>query len=108
MILQITPQFRPEDTHTSQTLTLDGVRFRLDTYTNKFDGAWYMDLRDFEDEPLVLGIALVTGLDLLFPYRYLAIPAGILFLNSLTGERVDPGLTSFEDEAMALYYQTAV
>ena len=46
-IIQITVQFREEDKHTSQTLTLDGVRFRLDTYTNKVDDAWYLDLFDF-------------------------------------------------------------
>jgi hypothetical protein len=106
-IIQITPQFREEDQHTSQTLTLDGTRFRLDTYTNRFDGAWYLDLYDADEEPLILGLGLVTGLDLLFPYRYLAVPAGVLFINPLTGDSVDPGLTSFTDKDVALYYQTA-
>lgn len=106
-IIQITPQFRQQDKHTSQTLTLDNVRFRLDTYTNKADGCWYMDLYDADENPLLFGIRLTTGLDLLFPYRYKAVPAGILFINDHLGERQDPTLDSFQDEEVALYYQTA-
>lgn len=106
-ILQIFPQFRPEDKHTSQTLTLDGVRFRLDTYTNKADDSWYLNIYDSEDNPLVLGIAIASGLDLLFPYRYLDVPPGILFVNTLTGATFDPVESSFADEEVALYYQTA-
>lgn len=106
-IQEITVQFREFETHTSQTLTLDGVRFRLDTYTNKADGAWYLDIFDGEGDALVQGLALVTGLDLLFPYRYLAVPPGILFVNDHEGEREDPGLDTFFDRGAALYYQTA-
>lgn len=106
-ITMITVQFRQEDKHTSQTLTLDGVRFQLDTYTNRADGSWYMDLFDTDGTPLVQGIALVTGLDLLYPYRYLPVPAGVLFVNDLDGPRTDPGLDSFTDKEAALYYQSA-
>jgi len=106
-IQEIKVQFRKDETHASQTLTLDGVRFRLDTYTNKADGSWYLDLYDEDDEPLVQGIALATGLDLLFPYRYLDVPPGILFVNDHIGPREDPTLDTFLDEAAALYYQTA-
>lgn len=106
-ITQITPQFRKEDKHTSQTLTLDQVRFRLDTYTNRADNSWYMNLYDTNDEPILLGIALATGLDLLYPYRYLPVPAGVLFVNDLDGPRQDPTLDSFEGEEVALYYQDA-
>ena len=106
-IQEITVQFRADETHASQTLTLDGVRFRLDTYTNKADGAWYMDLYDEDNVALVQGIAIVTGLDLLFPYRYLDVPPGILFVNDQDGPQEDPTLSTFLDEEAALYYQTA-
>ena len=105
-IVHITPQFRKEDKHTSQTLTLDGVRFRLDTYTNRADLSWYMDLFDEQGAALLQGIALVAGLDLLYPYRYLDVPAGILFVHSTPLQ--DPGLDSFDDEDVALLYQEAL
>jgi hypothetical protein len=106
-IQEITVQFREDETHTSQTLTLDGVRFRLDTYTNRSDGSWYLDLYDEDEVALILGIALVTGLDLLFPYRYLDVPPGVLFVNDLVGPTEDPGLDTFISKGAALYYQTA-
>ena len=108
-ITKITVQFRAEDKHTSQTLTLDQVRFELHTYTNKADGGWYFDLLDSAGDPLVIGIGLVTGLYLLYPYRYLGdrLPAGKLFVKDLSGTVTDPGLDSFADEETALYYQSA-
>ena len=106
-ILEITVQFRKDETHASQTLTLDGVRFRLDTYTNKADNSWYFDLYDEDDVALVQGVAFATGLDLLYPYRYLDVPPGILFINDQEGPREDPTLDTFLDEEAALYYQTA-
>ena len=106
-IVQITSQFRKEDKHTSQTVTLEGVRFRIDTYTNTADGCWYMDLYDSDNAPLVIGIRLTTGLDLLFPYRYKAVPPGILFINDHVGQRQDPTLDAFDDQEVALYYQTS-
>ncbi len=104
-IVAITVQFREDETHTSQTLTLNGVRFRLDTYTNKYDGCWYLDVYDGDNVALVQGLALVTGLDLLYPYRYLDLPAGLLFVNDLTGPSEDPGLDTFFDQGAALYYE---
>ena len=96
-----------ESVHLTQTLTLDGVRFQLETYTNKADDSWYFDLLDEDGVALVRGIALVVGLDLLYPYRYLDnIPPGILFVNDQTlDELQDPTLTGFEDEEFALYYE---
>ncbi len=107
-IQEITVQFREDETHTSQTITLDGVRFRLDTYTNKWDGCWYLDLYDGDGNALVYAIPLVTGLDLLFPFRYLDVPPGALFINDHEGEREDPGLTTFFDRGAALYYETVL
>jgi hypothetical protein len=105
-IIQITPQFRKIDTHTSQTLDLDGVRFRLDTYTNKNDGRWYFDVFSDSDVALVQGVGVVTGLDLLFPYHYLPIPPGVLFVQDQSGKPyLDPELDDFIQGDMALFYQ---
>lgn len=105
-IIQLSPQFRPEDKHTSQSLTLDGVRFQLVTYTNKADNGWYMDLLDINGNAVVKGIGMAVGLDLLYPYRYKGnLPPGILFLQDLAGTREDPVLASFENEDVGLYYQ---
>jgi len=105
MILQITTQFRSE-THSSQRITLDGVRARFDFFTNKQDKSWYLDLFDGDDNQLVMGIALATGLDILFPYRYLDLPPGKLFINDHIPPFTDPVLDSFSENQAALYYET--
>lgn len=104
-IRKITPQFNGS-THASQVVILDGVRVRLDTYTNKIDSAWYLDVFDADDNPLITGLAIASGLDLFFPYHYLAaLPPGALFVNTQTGEPFDPTLDTWENDAAALYYQ---
>lgn len=103
-LLAINPQFRESDVHTSQRLTLDGVRVRIDTYTNKRDGNWYVDTYDGEDNPLILGLRLTTGLDMWFPYRYLALPPGPLFVSDHEEPTTDPALVTFKDNDATLYY----
>ncbi len=105
-IIQITPQFREFETHTSQTLDLDDVRVRFDTYTNKYDGLWYFDVFDASSNPLIQGVGLMTGLDLWFQYHYLPIPTGILFVQDQSGSPpADAGLADFLEGDMALFYQ---
>ena len=104
-IFEILVQPRANETHTSQTLTLDGVRVRMDFYTNRSDGLWYMDLFDSQNNAMVMGIGLATGLDLFFPYRYLDVPPGVLFVNDHLGALEDPTLDTWQDEQAQLFYQ---
>jgi hypothetical protein len=108
-VIQITVQFREDETHASQILVLDGVRVRLDTYTNKDDNSWYLDLFDEDDNPQIQGLALVAGLDLWFPYKYKSgVPPGILFVQDQSGQPFrDPIVSDFLDGNMALFYVTA-
>ena len=46
-------------------------------YAATENGGWFMDIADANAVPLVSGIPLVTGSDLLAPYQYLGIPGGI-------------------------------
>lgn len=107
-VLQLTPQFRENETHTAQSLTLDGVRIQLTTYTNKSDNNWYADIRDSDGEPLILALALVPGLDLLHRYRYLPVPPGqLIVVDQTQGPPLDPTLESFINGESGLFYLTA-
>jgi hypothetical protein len=50
-------------------------------YANVVDGGWFLDVFDDDNNPLVCGIPLITGLDLLAPYYYLEIPAMLILVN---------------------------
>lgn len=108
-LLKIVPQFRKEDKHVSQKLTLDGIPTQLEAYTNTITGLWHFDLADGAGNYYVQGIALVGGIDLLHPYRYISdMPPGKLFIADQSGLDVDPGLTSFIDGDASLYYLEAL
>ena len=77
----------------------DRVSFKLTILSNRVLDTWVVDLRSSSDEPLVMGVPIVGGVDLWFSYKYLAIPQGILFTD---GE--DPSLLSFLEGRSRLLY----
>ena len=112
-IQQLTVQVN-ESQHFNSTVTLDQQNFGLSFYVTKVpnlqDGTvaefWYMDLANSQGTPVVQGIGLVAGIDLLFPYRALAVPMGKLFVYpSKNGLFVDPTVDTFSDDNAHLWYQ---
>lgn len=56
------------------SVQINGATYGLSLWWNDQDngGTWYLDLADASDVPLVNGIALVPGVDLLAQYAYLS------------------------------------
>jgi hypothetical protein len=107
-VLIIAPQIRADETHREQSIVLEGIRLRIDTYTNIHDDSWYADFYNASDEPLILGLALIVGLDLWFPYRYKDLPPGILFVQDQSGAPFqDPTIPDFLEGDRALMYVTS-
>lgn len=53
-------------------ITLAGVAYNLTvSWNNASTGGWVLDIADSNDVPIVSGIPLVTGCDLLEQYEYL-------------------------------------
>lgn len=105
-ILEFTIQPREDDTHTVQNVNLDGARFTFDFYTNKSDGAWYMDVSDDTGGAQVRSIRLVAGIELLYRFRHLNVPPGALWVQSTLAIPADPGLDTWQLGEAKLYYQT--
>ncbi|WP_283149018.1 phage baseplate plug family protein [Silvimonas soli] len=62
--LSATPQTFP--------ITLSGVDYRMTVqFRNADQGGWVLDVADGQSNPLVQGIPLVTGVNLLAPYGHL-------------------------------------
>lgn len=62
-------------------LTLLGVNYEFIITWRKAMGAWMLDINDQEGNPLVLGTALVTGLDLLGQYQELGIGGQLIMVG---------------------------
>ena len=111
-IIDITPNVTGDATDVTLTnvvwnAVLDGLNFGLQIQTNKFNNAWQLNLLDSNGNPLVYGLGLEAGMDLLFPYRYKdEVPAGKLFVASFNGQ-TDPTLNSFIDGTHGIFYQEA-
>lgn len=53
------------------TINLNGVAYNLTfKYLNVIEGGWVFDFADSSDNPIINGIPLVTGTDLLGQYGY--------------------------------------
>jgi hypothetical protein len=60
-------------------IALAGKKYRLLLrYRSAVEGGWILDIADDQDVPLVQGIALVTGTDLLGPYAYLGLGGSLV------------------------------
>lgn len=75
------------------TIALVGVLYRLSTRWCGAMGAWILDIYGPDELPLVLGIPVVTGVDLLGQYKHLGI-AGRIVVQTLGDLEKVPG---FED-----------
>lgn len=53
------------------TITLNGVEYQLTIVWNEQSQCWVMDIADDSSNPILQGIPLITGTDLLSPFGYL-------------------------------------
>ena len=82
------------------TVKLAGINYKLALlYRNMPEAGWILDIRDDGDNSLVLGLSLVTGLDLLAQYKHLGIKGELFILTDGDLFKVpafdDLGVTSF-------------
>ena len=60
---------------------LVNVTYKLTLKWNSVALCWVLDLADSDEVPIVQGIPIVTGTDLLAPYAYLGIGGGLVALT---------------------------
>lgn len=96
----------PEDTtHYTQTVALDGKDFEFRFDYLQAQNQWVFSLYTATLAPLLLGVPIVAGVDLLARCRVLERPGGSLFL---VPGKADPGLLDLgEGRAERLVYATA-
>lgn len=66
-------------------------------YRGNFLGGWVMDIDDQNDNPIVAGIPLVTGANLLENYGYLGFTGGMCVVGSTTSGGDTDELPTFDD-----------
>jgi hypothetical protein len=76
------------------SLSLRGTTYRIKLAWNVSTQCWVIDLADQSDTPLLCGVPLITGTDLLRQFRYLGIGGQIVVISNQKPPDVVP---SFDD-----------
>ncbi len=84
-------------------ISLGGLSYILKTYWNTPMECWVLDIYDDVDKPMVRGIPLVTGADLLQQFEYLGF-GGMLLIWSTQGPwHTVPSFTSLGNNSNVYY-----
>jgi uncharacterized protein DUF6983 len=75
-LVPLTPQNQEFD------LSMNGVTYHLIVKWNPFSACWELYIEDSQQNPIVSGIPLVTGCDLLEQYAYLGIGGAFVVQSS--------------------------
>lgn len=92
------------ETHHRVAYVLDRRRYRFSFYTSTVDDAWFFNLANDDGSVVINGIALASGVDLLHPYRHLAVPPGPLWVHDVDLRGADPDLRAFAEGRAQLRY----
>lgn len=71
------------------SIALNGATYKLTVqYRDNDLGGWFLDIADSKGAPIISGIAMVTGANLLEQYGYLGIAGGgaLYLVNSAGGD----------------------
>lgn len=95
-----------QNTAQSFTITLSGSIYTLTLqYRNIDQGGWILDIGDATNTPILQGVPLVTGVNLLAKYAYLGFIGG-LYVQTTSSPDAVPTFTNIGIDGQ-LYYVTA-
>lgn len=86
------------------SITLAGVQYNLTLVWNSVSSAWIMDIADSNDDPLLSGVPIVTGADILAQFEYIGI-SGELYVQTDSDPNVMPTYENFGTDSH-LYFAT--
>lgn len=84
------------------SLPLGAATYHLQFVWNVVSSCWNLDILTAQDVPVITGIPLVTGADLLEQYGYLGIP-GRLVVQSINDPAAVPTFDNFGTEGFIYY-----
>ena len=69
-----------------ENITLDNIVLNFKFIWNGRDNAWYMDISDAINDPILQSIKVVNGWELINKYTDIRLPQGALLVVSLKGD----------------------
>jgi hypothetical protein len=87
-------------------IDLEGSTYNLGLKYNKREDRWYLDIKDEQDNPIVMGIKLVLNTSLTERFKDDRLFPGTLFLLSEADIDTDPGLEDLGTDIKLLYEES--
>lgn len=88
------------------SLTLETVNYFFSFEWNERGQFWIMDILDQDENYLVAGVRMVTGIDLLSRFKNTSLPPGIFILDDSSGKGRDPSFFNFGTEIIFFYIES--
>lgn len=91
--------------HFSQITTLSGQDFVLTFQWNSREAAWYLDIADQDELPIVTSRKVTVGFPLITRCVDVRQPKGMLMAVDTTGKEQDPGFDDFGTRVQLVYFE---
>lgn len=89
------------------SITLDDTPYIFDVRWNGRDGAWYFDLYDIVEAPILVGIKIVLGAVLGVRSKDVRFPTGALYAVDLSGDGRDATIDDLGTRVVVFYNDRA-
>ena len=83
----------------------DGVRYFLTFQYNKRNDTWYLDIKNADQIPILLGLPALTNSQNL-AHRFVIddfLPVGEIMIADINGDGIDPSYENFGDTVSSFY-----
>jgi hypothetical protein len=87
-------------------IELEEVTYRLEFEFNDRSRIWYMNIRDSEANPIVMGLTVTIGSDILAPYHHKSCPPGALIAYDSTGKDLDGNVEDLGERIQLVYFDS--
>jgi len=95
-----------EEASYDQTVQLEGVNYVLRLNWNSTYSYWAMSIYNEQGEPLLLGVRLIIGVELLVRYRLSNLPPGSLLVVDFTDNLLRLGRETLDGDARLMYRES--
>lgn len=89
-----------------QEITFEDTPYLLQHIWNSRGEYWTLTFRDRDENPVLLGLKLVKGIELIARYPDRGLPPGYLYVTNESGDLAKPTYLSMIEEADVLLYVT--
>ena len=94
---------RTDSTNFEFRIPLDGETFTVAFRYNQRADYWMLDIRDSLNTPIISGLAILGGTELIERFVDPELPLGSIFFLNILDAREDIGLEGFGEDGLLMY-----